>query len=136
MIIGKKCTYLHPLGGVVADLRGNEAETSGGRRVPRWGKSQEEALQHTRRHLPNPKFNRLSDRWITREMKESFVLNWKLKPTPSSVRKTTQTRWKVGPTLTIQLGWPMFCWPIKWIYWILGFRTFSKVLVCDHSSIG
>jgi len=27
--------YLHPLGGVVADLRGNEAETSGGRRVPR-----------------------------------------------------------------------------------------------------
>nr|ACU15446.1 unknown [Glycine max] len=26
---------LHPLGGVVADLRGNEAETSGGRRVPR-----------------------------------------------------------------------------------------------------
>lgn len=47
--------YLHPLGSVVADLRGHETETSGGR-VPRWRKSHE-TLQHTRRHFPNPKFN-------------------------------------------------------------------------------
>jgi len=44
--------YLHPLGGVVADLRGYEAETSRAR-VPRRRQSHE-VPQNTRRHLPNP----------------------------------------------------------------------------------
>lgn len=85
--------YLHPLGGVVADLRGYEAETSRAR-VPRWRKSHE-IPQNTRRHLPNPKFDhtaQLSDQWITREMKESQIVFYVLsllKPAPS-VRKTTQ----------------------------------------------
>jgi len=113
--------YLHPLGGVVADLRSYEAETSGAR-VPRWRNSHE-VPQNTRRHLPEPKFDpttRLSDQWITQgndgianRILCSFWIETRTLRTQNDTSQSQNVHEVIGPIRTIQMGWPMSCWPIN-----------------------
>lgn len=113
--------YLHPLGGVVADLRAYEAETSDGSgRGRRWWWKSDEVPQNTRRHL-SPTLNSItkmhntfdSDRWIKRG------IQLKLAPSmhkQNDARYSTDTKDMEGSGLgpTILMGRPVFCWPINW----------------------
>lgn len=133
--------YLHPLGGVVADLRAYEAETSDGSgRGRRWWWKSDEVPQNTRRHL-SPTLNSItkmhntfdSDRWIKRG------IQLKLAPSmhkQNDARYSTDTKDMEGSGLgpTILMGRPVFCWPINWnkfIYVKLHVKLWPKKPACQ-----